>query len=347
MSFTGYNQEDAIIVKKSCVERGMFSSVVRRSTSIIVDGPWKVIDDGGTFTVLSGGVEKSLVTASSMMSNPKILRDKIREVPIENGRTRIEVPMEEYRVLQLGDKLASRHAQKGVVGAIVQEADMPFTSRGVTPDIIINPHAIPSRMTVGQLIEGVLGKSCCVEGTFEDGTPFIRRNMKDVNEILEMSDVETVTLGTTGEVVETPIAMGVEYYMALRHQAADKIYVRSSGSKSLMSRQPISGRSKGGGLRFGEMEYDCLVAHGASKLITEVSEHSDTVEVPYCSDCDTVSDVFEDTCKLCGGNVSIRKVPFSYVVFKDLMLSANVMVKTKLRAEGRPAAASAARETAR
>lgn len=328
MSFTGYNQEDAIIVKKSCVERGMFSSVVRRSTPITVDDPWKIIDDKEKFTVLSGGVEKSLVTASSMMSNPKIT--SVKEVLADNGRTKIEVTMEEYRVLQLGDKLASRHAQKGVIGAIVPEEDMPFTSDGITPDIVINPHAVPSRMTVGQLIEGVLGKSCCVNGTFEDGTPFIRRNMKDINDILKMSDTELVTLGTTGEIVQTPVAIGVVYYMALKHQAADKIYVRSSGSKSLMSRQPISGRSKGGGLRFGEMEYDCLIAHGASKLITEVSEHSDMVEVPYCGKCNMVNDLFEDHCKLCGGSISMKKVPFSYMVFKDLMLSVNIRVRTKL-----------------
>jgi DNA-directed RNA polymerase beta subunit len=328
MSFTGYNQEDAIIIKKSCVDRGMFSSVVRRTTSITVDNPFRIIDKKGKLTVLSGGVEKSLVTASSMMSNPKI--KNIKEVHVDNGRTKIEVTMEEYRSLQLGDKLASRHAQKGVVGAIIQEADMPFTSDGVTPDMIINPHAVPSRMTVGQLIEGVLGKSCSVSGTFADGTPFVRRDMKDIRELLKMKDTETVTLGSTGETVDTPIAIGVVYYMALRHQAADKIYVRSSGPKSLMSRQPISGRSKGGGLRFGEMEYDCLIAHGASKLLTEVSEHSDVVDAPYCRQCMVINDMFSDTCKLCGGDITVERMPFSFLVFKDLMLSANIRVETRL-----------------
>lgn len=325
MSITGYNQEDAIIVKKQCIERGMFSSISTYYTSIIVDNPWEIIDKNGTLTVLSGGIEKTLVTSSPIIINPKIV--DIKERIQESGKTKLDITMKEYRLLQLGDKLASRHAQKGVVGMIWSEEDMPFTSKGITPDIIINPHAIPSRMTVGQLIEGVLGKACCINGTFEDGTPFLRNNMKNIQEMLSIKDTEYVTLGTTGESVRTPIAIGMVYYMALKHHAADKIYVRNSlGSKSLFSRQPMSGRSKGGGLRFGEMEYDCLIAHGASKLITEISEHSDMIEAPYCPKCNIITDIFDIPCKLCNTKIITRKVPFSYVVFKDLMLSANIKI---------------------
>ena len=337
MSFEGYNQEDAIIVKKSCVERGMFSSVATSTVSMIVDSPWKILQREPEFVVLSGGVEKRLVTATPMMSRPKIV--SIVDTPVENGKTKIEVTMKEHRLLELGDKLASRHAQKGVVGLIVSEQDMPFNRDGITPDIIINPHAIPSRMTVGQLMESVLGKSCCIEGTFEDGTPFLRRNMRDILS-MKVQDKEQMISGTTGRPICTPIAMGFVYYMALKHQARDKIYVRNTGSKSLMSRQPISGRSKGGGLRFGEMEYDCLIAHGASKLVTEVSEHSDMVEVPYCTKCRTVTDIFGreaspeheirrgDVCGSCGTTTVVKRMPFAYTVFKDLMLSANIKVET-------------------
>ena len=120
------------------------------------------------------------------------------------------------------------------------------------------------------------------------------------------------------------------YYMALKHQAADKMYVRSSGSKSIMSRQPISGRSKGGGLRFGEMEYDCLVAHGASRMVTEVSESSDMVDAPYCKECNIVTDMFDSECRLCGTPTVHRRVTFSYVVFKDMMLAANIQVQTEI-----------------
>lgn len=322
MSIEGYNQEDAIIVKKSCIERGMFSTISTYSTSITVDKPYRTVNDKDKLTVVSGGIEKSVVTASSMLMNPKVVKVSSKEVDI--GKEKLEIKMQDCRNLELGDKLASRHSQKGVIGHIMPEIDMPFTKDGITPDIIINPHAIPSRMTVGQLIESALGKSCCINGTFADGTPFIRNNKED---LMNITDEEYVTLGTTGEMVKTPIAIGVVYYLPLKHQAADKIYFRgSSGSKSLLSRQPISGRSKGGGLRIGEMEYDCLIAYGASKLIKEVSEHSDITEAPYCYNCNIVTDVFNDPCKYCNEKVGTKDVPFSYVVLKDLMLAANIQI---------------------
>ena len=328
MSITGYNQEDAIIVKKSSIDRGLFSSVVKHTSTVTVDSPWNIVDDQGKLCILHGGTEKTLTDVKSMMLRPKVTG--VKESIVENGRSKIDVTMEENRNLHLGDKLASRHAQKGVVGLIMNEEDMPFTSSGMTPDIIINPHAIPSRMTVGQLLEGVLGKHSAMTGTFEDGTPFLRKNKKELEDIVSMNDTEQVTLGTTGESVKIPVAMGIVYYMALKHQAADKMYVRSAGPKSIMSRQPISGRSKGGGLRFGEMEYDCLVAHGASKLVTEISENSDMVDVPYCASCCVVTDVFDSPCRLCGGQPIYKRMPFSYVVLKDLMLASNIQVRTTL-----------------
>jgi DNA-directed RNA polymerase beta subunit len=326
MSINGYNQEDAIIVKKSSVDRGMFSSVARHSTSVVVDQPWHEVDRQGGLSIVHGQTERKLEEVKPMMSSPRITG--VRDSATDEGRARVDVAIEEHRHLQLGDKLASRHAQKGVVGMIMSEEDMPFTSKGVTPDIIINPHAIPSRMTVGQLLEGVLGKNCAMNGTFEDGTPFLRTNMKDLDEVLKMSDTECVTLGTTGELVQTPVAMGMVYYMALKHQAADKMYVRSAGPKSVMSRQPISGRAKGGGLRNGEMEYDCYIAHGSSRLVTGVSENSDMTEVPYCPACNVVTDIFDGECRLCGEATVRRKAPFSYVVFKDLLLTTNIQLRT-------------------
>lgn len=334
MSLMGYNQEDAIIVKKSAVDRGLFSSTARFVASVTVDSPWKIFNENGKISVVHGGVERSIIEAMPMLSKPVVDEKRIRVFTADNGKTRLEIPVTEHRTLQLGDKLSSRHAQKGVVGLLMREEDMPFTSDGITPDIIINPHAIPSRMTVGQLIEGVLGKSASITGTFEDGTPFLRKDKRDINEILNMSDTEMVTLGTTGETVETPVAMGMVYYMALKHQAVDKVYVRSAGAKSLMTRQPISGRSKGGGLRFGEMEYDCLISHNASELITEVSRNSDMVEAPYCKNCKIVVDLFNDPaaktsgkCKYCSCKTTIIEVPFSYTVLKDLMLSANIALQ--------------------
>lgn len=328
MSINGYNQEDAIIVKRSSVERGLFSSVVRHSTSVVVDQPWHEVSRQGGLSIVHGQMERKLEEVRPMMSSPRITG--VRDCATENGRARVSVTMEEHRHLQLGDKLASRHAQKGVVGMMMSEEDMPFTSQGTIPDIIINPHAIPSRMTVGQLLEGVLGKDSAMSGSFEDGTPFLRTDMRDLDDVLRMSDTECVTLGTTGELVQTPVAMGVVYYMALKHQAADKMYVRSAGPKSVMSRQPISGRAKGGGLRNGEMEYDCYIAHGSSRLVTGVSENSDMTDVPYCTACSIVADVFDGKCRLCGEGTVRKRVPFSYVVLKDLMLAANIQLRTGL-----------------
>lgn len=321
MSINGFNQEDAVIVKKSAVDRGLFSSVVRKTTFVTVDNPWKRV---GELSILHGGAERMLTDVTSMLASPKITN--VAETFIENGRSKVSITMKAHRTLRLGDKMSSRHGQKGVVGMLMDEADMPFDKDGITPDIIINPHAIPSRMTVGQLLESVLGKSACMSGTFVDGTPFIDR---DVDKIAQMGDTERLTLGTTGEMVQTPVAMGIVYYMALRHQAEDKVYVRSSGPKSILSRQPISGRSKNGGLRFGEMEYDCLISHGASDLITEVSESSDMVDAPYCDTCKIVTDVFDTPCRLCGHATVCRRVPFSYVVMKDLFLASNMYVRTE------------------
>lgn len=327
MSINGFNQEDAVIVKKSSVDRGMFMSVVKNTTSVVVENPWKDVREtrGGEsgMSIVHGGTERSLTEVKPMLSLPKVI--SVEESATEGGRSKVHITMKEHRKLELGDKLSSRHGQKGVVGILMNEEDMPFNKDGIVPDIIINPHAIPSRMTVGQLLEGMMGKSAAMQGSFVDGTPFVRQDIHDT-----MQDTETLTLGTTGEMVETPVAMGMVYYMALKHQAADKVYVRSSGPKSIMSRQPISGRSKGGGLRFGEMEYDCLVAHGASKMITEVSESSDMVEAPYCRECNIVTDIFDEKCKLCQSPTVRKRVPFSYVVLKDLMLAANIQVQTKL-----------------
>jgi DNA-directed RNA polymerase beta subunit len=321
MSVSGFNQEDAIIVKKSAVERGMFMSVVKNTTSVLVNDPWKTVGTDGGISILHGGTERSLTEVKPMLSSPNVV--DVSESAADGGQSKVHVTVKEHRTLSLGDKLSSRHGQKGVVGILMSEEDMPFNTDGITPDIIINPHAVPSRMTVGQLIESALGKAAVIRGAFVDGTPFATRNASELR-----GDTEVMTLGTTGKTIETPVAMGIVYYMALMHQAADKMYARLSGSKSIMSRQPISGRSKGGGLRFGEMEYDCLIAHGASKMVTEVSESSDMVDAPYCIECHIVTDVFDGKCRLCGNQTVRKRVPFSYVVFKDMMLAANIQVQT-------------------
>ena len=355
MSISGYNQEDAIIVNKACADRGAFDSKVKKKIYIEVDNPWEVMQKSTPVIVMSGGMERIIHEIKPMLKNEKLV--SIDNNRMQNGKTKLTFTFEEHRTLQLGDKLSSRHGQKGVVGMLMNQEDMPFNKDGITPDIIINPHAIPSRMTVGQLIEGVLGKegcsSCPLEKgpngkiikdnfrkekygkpfeysiPFKDGTPFMREGKEEMKDILRKSDTEMMMLGTTGEMVSTNIAMGIVYYMALSHQVEDKVYVRSYGPISMMSRQPISGRSKGGGLRFGGMEYDCLIAHGASKLITSISLNSDSTEVPYCTNCCVVMDV--QICRYCNKNTVKKYVPFSYVVMKDLMLAAGIKMQSILK----------------
>jgi DNA-directed RNA polymerase beta subunit len=324
MCINGFNQEDAIIIKKSAVDRGLFMSRASYTKSAVLTSPVvKILREEDGISVLHGGIEKQITEIKTMIKNPKIT--EIKRVQLENGDTEVSIRLEEHRMLQLGDKLSSRHAQKGVVGLMMNEEDMPFTKDGVTPDIIINPHAIPSRMTVGQLLEGALGKSSAMTGTLSDGTPFLRKTKDDFSEFKE---TEILTLGTTGKVVQTRISMGIVYYMALQHQAADKVYVRREGTKSIMTRQPISGRSKGGGLRLGEMEHDCFIAHGALGLLKEISENSDMSDVPYCKNCKVLVDT--DVCKHCNSKTSLVRIPFSYVIFKDLMLTMNMVVTTKI-----------------
>ena len=327
MSISGYNQEDAIIVNKACADRGAFDSKVQKKIYIEVDSPWEILQRSPLVIVMSGGMERTIHEIKPMLNNEKFV--SVDSDRLQNGKTKLTFIFEEHRTLQLGDKLSSRHGQKGVVGMLMNSEDMPFNQDGITPDIIINPHAIPSRMTVGQLIEGVLGKEGCKSCRFKDGTPFMREDREEMKDILTKSDTEIMMLGTTGEMISTPIAMGIVYYMALSHQVEDKVYVRSYGPMSMMSRQPISGRSKGGGLRFGGMEYDCLVAHGASKLITNISLNSDSTEVPYCTNCNIVMDV--QICRYCNKNTVKKHVPFSYVVMKDLMLAAGIKMQSILK----------------
>ena len=173
------------------------------------------------------------------------------------------------------DKFASRHGQKGVIGMILKQEDMPFSKDGIVPDIIMNPHAIPSRMTIGQLIESVTGKMCSHLGCFNDATPFTRMNHEVIYDIVENKcgfsshGDEILYRGFSGKQMSTRIFIGPTYYQRLKHMVEDKIHSRAHGPNVIMTRQPSEGRSRDGGLRFGEMERDCMIAHGTSNFLRE------------------------------------------------------------------------------
>jgi len=194
----------------------------------------------------------------------------------EEGFRLAKIRIREERIPAIGDKMASRAGQKGTIGLIIPEEDMPFTADGIRPDLIINPHAIPSRMTIGQLIESLLGKGCASYGGFGDCTAFTTKGPNTkiygtmlVNAGYHSSGNQLLYNGMTGEQLQADIYMGPTYYMRLKHMVKDKINYRARGPRTLLTRQTVQGRANDGGLRIGEMERDGVIAHGASHFLNE------------------------------------------------------------------------------
>ena len=218
----------------------------------------------------------------------------------------------------IGDKFSSRHGQKGTIGNIIPECDMPFTSAGVKPDIIINPHAIPSRMTIGQLKETLLGKVLVELGLFGDGTSFgdlsIDTICKELTKVgYESNGDEVMYNGLSGEQIETSIFIGPVFYQRLKHMVRDKQHSRSIGPMVNLTRQPAEGRSRDGGLRFGEMERDCMVSHGASRFTRgRLYDASDKYQVHVCKRCGMVA-AYNNKMKIHICNTCDNRVDFNYV----------------------------------
>ena len=194
----------------------------------------------------------------------------------EEGFRIAKVRVRDQRIPAIGDKFSSRCGQKGTLGIVIPEEDMPYTANGLKPDIIINPHAIPSRMTIGQLVETVMGKACSMYGAFGECTAFVNNGSKHkifgqllINQGMHSSGNELLYNGQTGQQMETEIFMGPTYYMRLKHMVKDKINYRARGPRTALTRQPVQGRAKDGGLRIGEMERDGLIAHGVSNFLQE------------------------------------------------------------------------------
>ncbi len=231
----------------------------------------------------------------------------------------------------IGDKFSSRHGQKGTVGNIIPECDMPFTKEGVKPDIIINPHAIPSRMTIGQLKETLLGKVLLELGLFGDGTSFGEFDIKDICKELiklgyESNGNELMYNGLTGEQHECSVFIGPVFYQRLKHMVNDKAHSRSIGPMVNLTRQPAEGRSRDGGLRFGEMERDCMVSHGASRFTKErMYDVSDKYSVHVCKKCGLIASYNDKLhihhCRVCDNRADFAYVEIPYackLLFQEL-----------------------------
>ncbi|MBI1969335.1 DNA-directed RNA polymerase subunit B, partial [Candidatus Woesearchaeota archaeon] len=259
------------------------------------------------------------------------------------GHNLVQVRIRDQRIPEVGDKFTSRHGQKGVIGLIVPEANMPFTESGIIPDLIFSPHGLPSRMTISHLIELVAGKTGALAGRYVDGTTFSAETERDLREELRRlgfreNGTEVVYNGETGEQLKARIFIGNMYYLKLKHMVANKIHARARGPIQLLTRQPTEGRAKEGGLRLGEMEKDTFVAHGASLLLKERFD-SDRTIVPVCEQCGMIAIYNEyknqSYCPICGENVEISTIEISYAFklildeFKTLGIYPKLQLKTK------------------
>lgn len=254
---------------------------------------------------------------------------------VEGGKM-YKIRVRDMRIPEIGDKFASRHGQKGILGMLVNQEDLPYTQDGIVPDIMINPHAFPSRMTVGQFMESLGGKAAALRGKVVDGSAFLGEKLNDIKGFMEQygfkySGKEEMYDGRTGIKFPVEVYIGVVYYQKLHHMVADKIHSRARGQVQMLTKQPTEGRARGGGLRFGEMERDCLIAYGASMMLKDrLLEESDKAEVNVCERCGLLSyyDIKQRRyiCRVCGDKAKISTIVIAYA-FKLLlqeMMSLNI-----------------------
>lgn len=352
LSYSGYNQEDSLLFNKSAIDRGLFSSIKYEVVEIIEnkfmeetfmyipDGDILRDDDGivivGQQVKDGDTIAAKLITAEKKQSIEKVILknfvlgrvDKVTKHTTAEGNKIVRIRILSHRVPIVGDKFTSRHSQKGVIGAVLSQEDVPFTMSGIVPDLVINPHTIPSRMTMAHLLEMVMGKVYVLDSNNTRDPAFQPkpRSREDIcidatafNKTYKNFDVDIATFskekmycGITGLPIVAKVATGVCYYHALRYQAKDKAHSISKGVIQSLTKQPVEGRSRKGGLRFGEMEKDCLVAHGAASLLLEkLGATSDAYQAWVCQDCGMICSSYP--CISCGGgNVKEHYIPYSF-----------------------------------
>ncbi len=395
MTYTGYNQEDSIIINRAFLQRGGFRSIFYRTykdeekknqssgeeerffkpdpqlTRQMKNANYEKLAEDGfvpenkyvdnddiligkvvplripTGTVVPAGAKKFRDVSRTMRNNEIGWVDRIFRNRNGEGYSFAKVRVRQDRIPEIGDKFSSRHGQKGTCGMILSAEDMPQTASGIIPDIIINPHCIPSRMTIAQLMETLLGKVGCEVGALGDGTPFGSCTVDGLASLLrdglgmEPYGNEILYNGFTGRQMETNIFVGPVFYQRLRHCSADKMHSRASGPLVMLTRQPAEGRAREGGLRFGEMERDAVAAHGMSEFTKErLMECSDAFRCYSCRDCGSIAiaNPVEGiwACRGCGNttNFSNIEIPYAYKLLlqelESMCISSRVITQTRI-----------------
>lgn len=343
--YSGYNQEDSVIMNQSSIDRGLFRSLfyraytdqekkvglsnleifekpMRTDTLKLKHGTYDKLDNDGLVApgvrvsgedIIIGKTAPISPDSEELGQRTKLHTKRDASTPLrstengivdqvcmstnnEGGRF-VKIRMRTTKIPQIGDKFASRHGQKGTIGITYRQEDMPFTSEGIVPDLIINPHAIPSRMTIAHLIECQLSKVSSLRGCEGDATPFTEVTVDSVSRLLrdhgyQSRGFEVMYNGHTGRKLVAQVFLGPTYYQRLRHMVDDKIHARARGPVQILTRQPVEGRARDGGLRFGEMERDCMISHGASAFLKErLFEVSDAFRVHICDICGLMTPV--------------------------------------------------------
>ncbi|CAI6330189.1 unnamed protein product [Periconia digitata] len=356
MSYSGYDIEDALVVNKASCDRGfgrcqIFKKTVvplksyangaedrinagilndesdARFANIGTDGLAQVgarINQGDVYMMKEIPIDTTTHT-TRYAYKPQHMGYKLPDCSYidkacvtqnEAGVNLMKLLFRQTRRPELGDKFSSRHGQKGVVGLISPQEDMPFNDRGVCPDIIMNPHGFPSRMTVGKMMELLSGKAGVVNGTLEYGTAFGGSKVVDMADILvkngfSYTGKDYLTSGITGEALQFYVFFGPIYYQKLKHMVQDKMHSRSRGPRTTLTRQPTEGRSRQGGLRLGEMERDCLIAYGAGQLLLErLMLSSDAHTMDVCGQCGQMGS--QGWCRICESEKGVRSLTVPY-----------------------------------